>query len=370
MTQRAIEASIPTVNLADLRSADIATKQKAAAEVERGFRTFGLVYVSGHDLTPDSLQRFYDAYQAFSNEPEAAKRALARPDIYFQRGWTPPNTEQAVAGQGQPDFKECYFASATPIRAEDKTKYSAIYADNVWPEGHEAFQRGLMELGRRLQGIGEQLLAGCALALGLPEDALQKRAKFGPHVTRALRYLPLTEAQVGQPILWGEEHTDFNMLTLLPGGCFIDPQGLRCDKPDAQSGLFLRTRATADNPNGDRIPGTAPAGCIVAQVGQQLEILTGGRLQATPHEITTPKTPGYSRLSMAHFIHTHTDEVLAPLPGLDTPEAVVAYSPPVLAGTYDLKTLVDIGLAPASELNRLGYRHYDRLQSAHQAERK
>ncbi|MGZ3458089.1 MAG: isopenicillin N synthase family dioxygenase, partial [Archangium sp.] len=37
------------------------------------------------------------------------------------------------------------------------------------------------------------------------------------------------------------------------------------------------------------------------------------------------------------------------------------YAPPVLAGTYDIKTLVDIGLAPASALDQLGYRHYDRL---------
>jgi hypothetical protein len=40
---------------------------------------------------------------------------------------------------------------------------------------------------------------------------------------------------------------------------------------------------------------------------------------------------------------------------------VRAYSPPVLAGTYSIKTLVDIGLAPPSALDKLGYRHYERL---------
>jgi hypothetical protein len=40
---------------------------------------------------------------------------------------------------------------------------------------------------------------------------------------------------------------------------------------------------------------------------------------------------------------------------------VLNYAPPVLAGTYDIKTLVDIGLAPAGALDKLGYRHYDRL---------
>lgn len=361
--------TIPTVDLSDLCSTDHVRLKRAAVAVEVAFRSYGLVYVSGHDITPALLDRFYGAYQDFSNLPEAQKRALARPDIYFQRGWTPPNTEQAVAAQGQPDFKECYFASATPLKAEDRVKYPAIYADNIWPDGHPEFQRGLLDVGRRLQAAGELLLEGCAIALHLDRDAFTKRSKFGPHVTRALRYLPLKAEQVGTPILWGEEHTDFNLLTLLPGGRFVNPQGAMCDRPDEQSGLFLRTRPSAEHPNGERIAGTAPAGCIVAQVGQQLEILTGGRFQATPHEITTPKTPDYSRLSLAHFIHTHTDEVLAPLAPLATAEAIAAYSPPVLAGTYDLKTLVDIGLAPASELNRLGYRHYDRLSTAHAKER-
>jgi hypothetical protein len=109
------------------------------------------------------------------------------------------------------------------------------------------------------------------------------------------------------------------------------------------------------------VRGTAPAGCIVAQVGQQLEILTGGRFLATPHVITAPHTPGWSRLSAAHFVHLHSHQTVFPLPPFRTPEAVRAYAPPVLAGTYSIKTLVDIGLAPPSALGKLGYRHYDRL---------
>jgi hypothetical protein len=53
--------------------------------------------------------------------------------------------------------------------------------------------------------------------------------------------------------------------------------------------------------------------------------------------------------------------VLSPLSPFRTPETLRAYSPPVLAGTYGIKTLVDIGLAPASAIDKLGYRHYDRL---------
>jgi isopenicillin N synthase-like dioxygenase len=111
------------------------------------------------------------------------------------------------------------------------------------------------------------------------------------------------------------------------------------------------------------IRGAVPAGCIIAQVGQELEILTGGAFLATPHVVTAPKTPGYARLSCAHFVHLHPLETLFPLAPFRTPETVRAYAPPVLAGTYGLKTLVDIHLAPPSALDALGYRHYDRLDA-------
>ena len=48
--------------------------------------------------------------------------------------------------------------------------------------------------------------------------------------------------------------------------------------------------------------------------------------------------------------------------------SLARYRPPALAGTYSLKTLVDIGLAPKGTLERLGYSQYERLISQRQRE--
>ncbi|MBL8603378.1 MAG: isopenicillin N synthase family oxygenase [Myxococcales bacterium] len=352
--------SIPTVDLDDLRGDDEA-RARAAAAIREGFGAFGLVYVRNHGIDPALLDRYYDVFTQLTSRAEADKRRLARPDLWYQRGWTPPNTEQAVAAGGQPDFKECYFASPTAIDAELQAQYPEIYAENVWPTDIAGFEETYLALGAALHRAGSALLTGAAVALSLEADRFTRLIEGGPHITRALRYIPLNEAQVGGGILWGEEHTDFNLLTLLPGGRFIDPSGARCPPPDPESGLYLRTRATAADPAGRKVRGAAPAGCIVAQVGQQLEIVTGGTFLATPHVITAPKAPGYSRLSCAHFVHAHPHATLFPFTEFRNPETVRAYSPPVLAGTYDLKTLVDIALAPKTALDLLGYRHYDRL---------
>lgn len=357
------DVSIPVVDLQDLSSPTLEHQEAAAHAILEGFGKYGLVYIKNHGIQDADLTRFYDSFLEFTSRPVVEKEKVSMPEIWYQRGWTPPETEQAVVAGGQPDFKECYFMAPEPLDPSAATEYPEVYAQNVWPENAEVFQKSYELIGHQLHEIGLFLLRGAAKALGLEPFRFEQAVYGGPHVTRSLRYLPLRDDQVNTGILWGEEHTDFNLLTLLPGGRFLDPSGSYCPKPDSSSGLYLRTRGDAENPDGELLAGSAPAGCIVAQVGQELEILTGGQFLATPHVIKAPSTPGYSRVSMAHFIHLHAHQVLSPLPKFRTDEALRAYSPPVLAGTYGMKTLVDIGLAPTDVLNHLGYRHYDRLNT-------
>lgn len=359
------EPAIPTVDLQLLHG----TSAERAATLDAlrvGYGHYGLVYVKSHGVS--DVGPLYDRFQAFCERPLTEKQTYNRADLWYQRGWTPPNTEKAVVAGGQPDFKECWFATPEPIDAELAVQYPEVNAANVWPANDDAFPGLYTQTGHELHQAGLALLRGAALALDLPEDTFTAPCTGGPHIFRMLRYLPLTAEQTTQKILWGEEHTDFNLLTLLPGGRFHDPAGRVSKAPDDGSGLYLRTRPTKEHPEGQLVRGTAPAGCIVSQVGQQLEILTGGTFLATPHVITAPHTPGWSRLSAAHFVHLHSHHLLFPLSKFRNDETVRAYSPPVLAGTYGIKTLVDIGLAPASALSKLGYRHYDRLATIRQRE--
>lgn len=355
------DATIPTVDLADLRSSDPEAKRRASEAILEGFGRYGLVYVRTHGVS--DAGHLYDRFLDFCARPDAEKQPYNRGDLWYQRGWTPPNTEKAVVASGQPDFKECWFAAPIPIDPSTAEEFPEIACANVWPDGDAGFAEEYTKIGAELHEAGLALLRGAALALGLEESALVKGCEGGPHVFRLLRYLPLTQQQIDDKVLWGEEHTDFNLLTLLPGGRFHAPDGKVAKAPDDRSGLYLRTRPTPEHPEGRMLRGSAPPGCIVAQVGQQLEILSGGAFLATPHVITAPGVPGWSRVSGAHFVHLHSREVLSPLPPFRTPEALRAYSPPVLAGTYGIKTLVDIGLAPPSAIDKLGYRHYDRLAS-------
>ncbi len=218
----------------------------------------------------------------------------------------------------------------------------------------------MLSIGRHLHAVGILLLRACEVALDLSPEAMVGLSRGGAHVTRLLKYLPLNNEQIARRprVLWGEEHTDFNVLTLLPGGCFYRDRAR--GRPQESGGLFLRTRPTPEHPSGRKVGGRPPEGCLVAQVGQQLEVMSGGQFLATPHGIVAPGEPGWTRTSLAHFVHLNGRSRVEPL--VEIPEERrSAYAPPVLAGTYATKTLVDIGLAPPSVLGQLGYRHYERL---------
>ncbi len=353
----------PVIDLQRLKSADPDTIRA----MREGLSGLGLVYVSNHGVDLERVRRLYDAFCEVLERPEAEKATWGGADIWYQRGWTPPNTEQAVVADGQPDFKECFFATPTSPDPDCERWFPQLFAKNVWPADAPHFRSELLCVGVAVHEVGLDLLRGCARSLELPQHAFTKLVEGAANLTRLLRYLPLTEEQIESDLLWGEEHTDFNLLTLLPGGAFFH-DGQRTTERPGGCGLRLRTRPTAEHPLGEQVAGRPPPGCLVAQVGQQLEILTGGEFVATPHEITPPNKPGWSRCSLAHFVHVHPLRRLFPL--MPFHASADEYAPPVLASTYAVKTLVDIGLAPSEALNALGYRHYARLEDIRRVERK
>ncbi|MCA9573622.1 MAG: isopenicillin N synthase family oxygenase, partial [Myxococcales bacterium] len=182
---------IPVVDLGELSSHDQSVHAHAAAALERAFGEFGLVYVRAHGIDPATLDLFYDRFGAFCDLPLETKQRYGRPEIWFQRGWTPPNTERAVIAGGQPDFKECWFAAPEPLDPVAKAQYPEVYADNIWPDGDPDFERAMLAVGHQLHRIGLALLRGCAARLQLAPYAFEALTDGGPHVTRALKYLAL-----------------------------------------------------------------------------------------------------------------------------------------------------------------------------------
>src|SRR5690554_1138964 len=102
---------IPVVDLSDISSPRSEVRAHAAAQIRRAFGHFGLIYIRNHGVDMERLEAFYDAYLAFCAQPEAEKQKMSTPSIWYQRGWTPPNTEKAVVAGGEPEVRRRCFSS-------------------------------------------------------------------------------------------------------------------------------------------------------------------------------------------------------------------------------------------------------------------
>ena len=65
--------------------------------------------------------------------------------------------------------------------------------------------------------------------------------------------------------------------------------------PSPTSGLYIRTRG------GDLIKVSIPPDCLAFQTGEALELVTAGKLQATPHCVRVGQTQGGAKISRETF---------------------------------------------------------------------
>lgn len=75
--------------------------------------------------------------------------------------------------------------------------------------------------------------------------------------------------------------------------------------PSSQSGLYIRTRG------GELTKVSIPEDCLAFQTGEALELVTGGKLRATPHCVRIGTgAEGVSRETFALFMQPDTDQKL------------------------------------------------------------
>ncbi|GLI59118.1 hypothetical protein VaNZ11_000949 [Volvox africanus] len=117
---------------------------------------------------------------------------------------------------------------------------------------------------------------------------------------------------------WCGLHTDHGSLTGLTAAMYLDGQGREVPSPDPEAGLYIRDRS------GVFVRAGIPPDCIAFQVGEALQVHSGGLLMATPHYVRAPRSQlaqGISRNTFAVFMQPDVLERMDCPPGAD-PEHV------------------------------------------------
>jgi len=300
MTRLGGSAALPVIDVAPLAGAAAGTAATVAAhasaealavagQIQAACRERGFFYVTGHGVPAALLDELTEASAEFFALPATDKLEIA-----MERGGRAWRGYFPVGGEltsGQPDLKEgLYFGAELP---EDDPRVRAglpLHGRNLFPAQVPRLRELVLSYLDALTGLGQTVLAGVALSLGLPAAYFAAGYTADPTVLfRIFSYPPSPPGFGG----WGVgEHTDYGLLTLLAQD---DSGGLQIAAPQGWT----------DAPP---VPGT-----FVANIGDMLDRLTGGWYRSTPHRVRN--LSGRTRLSLPFFLDPGFADEVPPLPG-------------------------------------------------------
>ncbi len=314
--------NIPLLDLNNYLNGDAAQRKQFSDDIGKAFNDTGFVTITNHGLSKELIDELYKQVKALFALPDEVKSKYEIPELAGQRGYTGKGKETAK-GFKTPDLKEFWQIGQTVTDAEVNKE---DYPDNLMVAELPEFNEVTLEIYRKLENIGINLLRAIAVYLGLDEHYFDDKVHNGNSILRTLHYFPIENPDaVPADAVRAGAHEDINLITLLIGA--------------SADGLEVLTR------EGSWYPVKAHGEDLVVNVGDMLQRLTNNKLKSTTHRVVNPprELMKFSRFSVPFFLHPKADMDLTSLPSTIDAEHPKAYSD-MTAGEYLDERLREIGL--------------------------
>jgi isopenicillin N synthase-like dioxygenase len=280
--------SLPVIDVSPL--VDPTSTPKARAEVGRALdlacRTSGFLLVTGHGIDRSLREDLEASAREFFALPEQVKAEISMDrGGRAWRGWFPVGGELT---SGERDRKEgVYFGTELGPDDPRVRAGTALHGANLFPASPVLLAPTVLRWIEEVTAVGQALLRGIALGLGVEEDWFARTITADPTVLfRAFHYPP------GDVDSWGVgEHTDYGLITLLA--------------QDHHGGLQVRT-------DGEWIDVPADPSVFVVNLGDMLDRMTRGRYRSDPHRVRN--LSGQDRVSFPLFLDPSWDARVVALP--------------------------------------------------------
>jgi isopenicillin N synthase-like dioxygenase len=259
----------------------------------------GFFYLTGHQVPESLTRRVLAAARELFALPQADKDAVAMIRSPHFRGYTRLGGELT---RGEVDWREQIDIGPErePIGGPGRPDYLWLQGPNQWPAGLPALPGLIGEWDAALSAVSRSLLRHWAAALGSPADIFDAAFDSTPATLIKVVHYPATAASsqgVGA-------HRDSGVLTLL----LAEP---------GSAGLQVRGR------DGGWVDVPALDGAFIVNIGELLELATGGYLRATEHRVNLRHSA--DRISVPYFFNPRLD---ARIPALRLPAALARRADP------------------------------------------
>ncbi|MCA1712140.1 MAG: isopenicillin N synthase family oxygenase [Actinobacteria bacterium] len=280
--------SLPLVDVSPLLhpDADAATCADVGQAIDAACRDTGFLLLTGHGIDPrlrDELERLSREFFALPEQVKA-QIAMIRGGLAW-RGWFPVGAELT---SGQPDRKEgLYFGTELPADDPRVVAGTPLHGPNLFPAEPAALRPVVLQWIEQVTAVGQAVLRGVGLGLGLGPDWFAQHLTADPTVLFRVFHYPPGDSQS-----WGVgEHTDYGLITVLA--------------QDSHGGLQVRS-------GGHWIDVPADPYVFVVNIGDMLERMTSGGYRSNPHRVRNLSDA--DRLSFPLFVDPSWDATVTPLP--------------------------------------------------------
>ncbi len=319
-----LDIAIPVVDMQDFYNPD--KREQFLSTLYDAMTTIGFFAVRNTGVDAEVVRRGYAQAEKFFRQDIDVKMQAFKKEVGGQRGFVAGETAKGYRAK---DYKEFYHIGR---ELSDEKHIELDIAKNIWPEEPE-FKEAMTalydELSRYVVPLNEAVIGVINLHAKEPIAAnfFHETTQNGNTLLRALYYPALTAEQIHrleQPLLWAAEHTDIDLLAILP---FATEKGLQVEV------------------NGQWMTVVVPEDAFVVNVGDMLKNLTNGLFVSAKHRVLAQE-PGKDRFSMVLFVHPTDDTSLAPLATCIEQTGGIQKFAPGTRKEFLWERLLELGIAP------------------------
>jgi isopenicillin N synthase-like dioxygenase len=275
------------LSLYDARGADRLRFLDELREAVSGVGAFSLV---GHGIAPLEADAVLALSRLFFTLPHAELLNIEMRHSPHFRGYTLTGMERT---QDRVDWREQLdVARESPPRRwrPDGKPYWGLHGPNQWPAGLPELRALITSWMQRLERVAQRLLHAISESIGLAPDHFDAAFAPEPHVhLKIVRYPGRAPSDDDQGV---GAHKDYGFVTL------VLQDGVRGLQFADRSGQFV-----------DLEP---QRGAFAVNLGEMLEVATGGAVHATVHRVLSPPE-GVERISLPFFYNPRLDYVVEPV---------------------------------------------------------
>ncbi|BBZ23886.1 isopenicillin N synthase family dioxygenase [Mycolicibacter hiberniae] len=265
----------------DLSDADTDPERFRVA-LREAAHTFGFFYLTGHGVPAAQITALLALARTFFALPVTEKNRISQLKSPQFRGYSRLGGELT---NGLVDWREQIdIGPERPVLPEAQG-YWHLQGPNLWPDQPAGFREAFERWDRLLSAVGLRLLRQWAVSLGATDDLFDAAFVLPATLIKVVRYPGRADGEQGVGA-----HKDSGVLTLL----LVEPES---------DGLQVEL-TTGEWVNVPPVPGA-----FIVNIGELLEVATGGYLRATQHRVLSPK-PGTDRVSIPYFLNPALDATI------------------------------------------------------------